>query len=72
MAFAAMTACSKKPAETAKAEEKPKPLYATPVAGKPGFVTSPYASTQGYVDVRGFPPNTEVKDPYTGKMFLVP
>ena len=46
--------------------------YATPVAGKPGFVTSPYAPYSGYVDVRGFPPGTEVKDPYTQKIFLVP
>lgn len=46
--------------------------YATPVAGKPGFVTSPYAPYSGYVDVRGFPPGTEVKDPYTQKVFLVP
>lgn len=46
--------------------------YGTPVSGKTGFVTSPHAPYSGYVDVRGFPPGTEVKDPYTGKIFLVP
>ena len=46
--------------------------YATPVPGKPGYVSSPYAAEKGYVDVRGFPRGTEVKCPYTGKIFLVP
>lgn len=46
--------------------------YAIPVPGKPGFVTSPYSPKSGYVDVRGFPSGTEVKDPYSGKTFLTP
>jgi hypothetical protein len=46
--------------------------YAKPVPGKPGFVFSPYEQYKGYIDVRGFPPGTEVKDPYSGKSFLVP
>lgn len=46
--------------------------YGIPVPNKVGFVTSPYAPKAGYVDVRGFPSGTEVKDPYTGKTFLTP
>lgn len=45
--------------------------YGVPVPGKPGFVTSPY-SPDKLTDVRGYAPGTEVKDPYTGKIFLVP
>lgn len=56
------------PAKTAKGDYP----YGTPVPGKPGFVKSPYAADQGLVDVRGFPPGTEVKDPFTNKIFLVP
>jgi hypothetical protein len=47
-------------------------LYGTPVPGKQGFVTSPFSPNSGYIDVRSFPPGTEVKDPYTGKIFLTP
>jgi hypothetical protein len=46
--------------------------YGIPVPNRPGFVTSPYAPKSGYVDVRGFPSGTEVKDPYSGKVFLTP
>ncbi len=46
--------------------------FGTPVPNKPGFVTSPYAPDKGFVDLRGFPPGTEVKCPYTNKVFLVP
>ena len=45
--------------------------YGKAVPGKPGFVFSP-ADQLKYIDVRGFPPGTEVKDPYSGKSFLVP
>jgi hypothetical protein len=46
--------------------------YGTPVPGKPGLVTSPFAPDAGYVQVLGFPPATPVEDPYTGKTFLTP
>ncbi|MDQ6808294.1 MAG: hypothetical protein M3Z64_02540 [Verrucomicrobiota bacterium] len=46
--------------------------YAMPVPNAPGYVTSPFAPNEGWVDVRGFRVGTEVKDPYTGKFFLTP
>lgn len=42
------------------------------VPGKPGYVFSPYDPNGGYVDVSGFTPGSKVKDPYSGKIFLVP
>ncbi len=44
--------------------------YAKPAPGKPGYVISPYHA--GYVDVRGFTRGTQVRCPYTGRLFLVP
>ncbi len=47
--------------------------YGIPVAGRKGMVTSPYTPDEGkYVDVTGFVSGSVVKDPYTGKFFLVP
>ena len=55
------------PATTARGDYP----YGVPVPDKPGFVRSPY-SPDKLTDVRGYAPGTEVKDPYTGKIFLVP
>jgi hypothetical protein len=47
--------------------------YGIPVPGRKGMVTSPYTPDEGkYVDVTGFASGSVVKDPYTGKFFLVP
>ena len=61
-------------AKTTPATKKGKSglLYGTPVPGKQGLVISPFSPDSGYIDVRSFPPGTEVKDPYTGKIFLTP
>ena len=56
------------PAEKAKGDMP----YGIPVAGQKGMVTSPYLPEGGYIDVSGFAPGSAVKDPYTGKIFLVP
>jgi len=68
-AVVALSSQIQKPAAT---EEVGKLPYGKPVPGKLGYVTSPYAPSHGYVDVRGFPPSTEIKCPYTGKVFIVP
>ena len=61
------------PAPTAAATKPSKGdyPYGIPVPGKPHLVESPFSPGK-YVDVEGFPPGTEVKDPYTQKIFLVP
>ena len=46
--------------------------YGKPVPGKPGYVFSPFDKNGGYVDVTGYSPGQKVKDPYTGRIFLVP
>ncbi len=46
--------------------------YGKKVPNEEGLVYSPYSTSDVYIDVRGFERGTEVKDPWTGKIFLVP
>ena len=58
-------------APAAKGEKRDAP-YGVPVPGRQGLVTSPFAPDAGYIDVSKFSPGTEVKDPFTGKVFRTP
>ena len=68
---AATTSTTASAAQSTQAPAKGDYPYGVPVPGKPGFVRSPY-SPDKMTDVRGYAPGTEVKDPYTQKIFLVP
>jgi hypothetical protein len=46
--------------------------YGIPVPGHKGMVTSPYSPEGNYIDVSAFVPGSAVRDPLTGKIFLVP
>ncbi|HEX5491919.1 MAG TPA: hypothetical protein VFX07_11715 [Candidatus Udaeobacter sp.] len=47
--------------------------YGVPVPGRKGMVASPYLpEDEKYIDVTDFQSGSVVKDPYTGKFFLVP
>jgi TIR domain len=46
--------------------------YGIPVQGKSGFVKSPYAPSRGEIDIRRYPKGSQVKCPFTGKIFIAP
>ena len=46
--------------------------YGIPVPGHKGMVTSPYSPEGNYIDVSAFASGSAVRDPFTGKIFLVP
>ncbi len=67
---------AKEPTFTEPAPKKPPTAADAPtagkIAGKPGFVYSPFSSEHRLVDVSGVPSGTKVKCPYTMKIFRVP
>jgi hypothetical protein len=71
----AVTGCAFYPMRRTDARQPSRELYrvqyAKPISGYPGFVTSPYASSN-QIDVRGYARGTRLQDPGTGKIFLVP
>lgn len=62
------------PSPASRSVTNPPAQYPTAkvVPGKPGYVFSPYDASGGYVDVNGYTSGSKVKDPYSGKIFLVP
>jgi len=67
-----LAACSRQKTDTPPNGTPEDVAYGITVKERPGFVKSPYEPEKGWIDVRGFPANTEVRDPYSGKIFLVP
>jgi hypothetical protein len=72
LATAPATAPAPTPA-TAPAQSSGEIPMAKPVPGKAGFVYSPFDPNETrYLDVRGHASGTKVKDPGSGRLFIVP
>lgn len=63
-------ATAQTPPAIATAQKADEPKYATRIPGKSGIIKSPYDGK--LLDATGVPQGTEVKDPSTGKIMLVP
>ena len=63
---------SSSPSALASYSSQPMFPAAKAVPGKPGYVFSPFDTKGRYVDVRGYPPGSKAKDPWTDKIFIVP
>ncbi len=69
-AAGAATSASRTAAASQNTNEIP---TAKPVSGRPGFVYNPFDPTAArLLDVRGKPSGTKLKDPVSGKLFIVP
>jgi hypothetical protein len=51
---------------------KAKILPAIKVPDQPGYLRSPYTPGAGLIDARGMPSGSEIYDPYSGNIILVP
>ena len=68
----ATQAKTKPPASSQASSGQPEFPTAKSVPGKPGYVISPFDSSERYVDTSGYTSGSKVKDPWTNKIFIVP
>jgi hypothetical protein len=66
-----VTATTPKPTTSPRPQSTQQFPTAKPVPDKSGYVYSP-SDPSKYVDVSGYASGSKVKDPYSGKIFLVP
>ena len=67
-----MEAKTKRSSSSQASSGQPDFPTAKSVPGKPGYVVSPFDSSERYVDISGYTSGSKVKDPWTNKIFIVP
>jgi len=72
--YEASTGVATSASTIAAASQKPNEIpTAKPVPGRPGFIYNPFDPTATrLLDVRGKPSGTKLRDPVSGKLFIVP